>query len=158
MKKKCLAETNCPLARGYNAIGDWWSLLIIGQVVLGERRRFNEIQSSLGMAKNILTARLKKLTDEGILEKRPSPTGDAYHEYVATEQGKDLFKVLVALREWGTRHFGLGCEEKYELVDRATRRPLAVVEVRSVDGRVLGLDDVVMQPRAAAEPAAEPVR
>ena len=142
MKKKCLAELECPLARGYNAIGDWWSLLVISQIVLGDVHRFGELQTQLGMAKNILAARLKKLCDEGILEKVPCPDGSAYHEYVATPAGRDLFKVLVAMREWGSRYYGLGGGEKHVLVDRASGRPIPPIEVRAADGRELTVDDL----------------
>ena len=152
MKKKCLAEQDCPLARGYNAIGDWWSLLIISQIVLGGLRRFNELQESLGMAKNILTARLKKLVDQGILEKVPAAEG-AHHEYVATEIGRDLYTVLVALRQWGAKHFAMSCGEKHILVDREAQKPVAPLEVRASDGRVLEVDDMEVVSAAAVEPS-----
>lgn len=156
MKKKCLAEQDCPLARGYNAIGDWWSLLIISQIVLGGLRRFSELQEGLGMAKNILTARLKKLVEQGILEKVPCADGSAYHEYVATDTGKDLYKVLVAMREWGAKHFGMSCGEKHVLVDRETGQPVPPLELRSADGRLLTLNDlqIISSEAAAEEPVA----
>lgn len=143
MKKKCLAGEECPLARGYNAIGDWWSLLILTQVVMMGIRRFCEIGENLGMAKNILTARLKKLVDEDILTKMPASDGSAYHEYVPTERGRDLYKVLIALRQWGETHYGNPCGKSTSyLVDREKNEPIRKMEVFATDGRVLGPEDV----------------
>ena len=87
---------DCPIARALDAIGDWWSLLIIRDALLG-RRRFGEFQKSLGLAKNILTVRLRALVDRGILAMAPASDGSAYQEYVLTPKGRGLFPVLVAL-------------------------------------------------------------
>lgn len=149
MKKKCLANERCPLARGYNVIGDWWSLLIVTQISLLDLRRFGDIQQSLGLAKNILTARLKKLVDEGILNRVPSANGGAFHEYVVTEKGRDLYKVIVALRQWGEKHFCEGQPTSNYIADRAKKQPIPPIEVRSSDGRVLGAEDLVIEPRGA---------
>jgi DNA-binding HxlR family transcriptional regulator len=100
MKRKCLAKAECAVARALDAIGDWWSLLIIRDAFFG-RRRFGEFQKSLGLARNILTARLRKLVDRGVLEMVPASDGSAYQEYVLTEKGRGLDVVLIALRQWG---------------------------------------------------------
>ncbi|MFT3787596.1 MAG: helix-turn-helix domain-containing protein [Tepidisphaeraceae bacterium] len=142
MKKKCLANAECPLARAYGAIGDWWSLLIVTRILLGGATRFSQIQECLGMAKNILTARLKQLIENGILERVPASDGSSYHEYVPTARGKDLYRVVVALRQWGERHYYTGEELPNELVDALKNQPIAPVEVRAADGRVLGPDDL----------------
>lgn len=144
MRKKCLAENECPLARGYNVIGDWWSLLIVTQVSLLGLRRFGDIQQSLGMAKNILSARLQKLVEEGILRKVPASNGGAFHEYVLTEKGSDLYKVIVALRQWGEKHFCSGKPAKEFLADKAGRKRIPEIEVRSQDGAVLGASDLMI--------------
>lgn len=144
MKKKCLANEDCPLARGYNAIGDWWSLLIVTRVVLAGMRRFNEIQDNLGMARNILTARLRKLVEHGILKKVPASDGSAFHEYAPTDKGRDLYKVIVALQQWGEAHFFAGGDCKYALVDRAKGELVPPMELRAADGRTLGPDDLAI--------------
>lgn len=154
MKKKCLADKDCPVARGYNAIGDWWSLLIVAQILNYGHRRFGEMQDSLGMAKNILTARLSKLMEEGIIQKAPCADGSAYHEYVATERGRDLFKVIVALRQWGEKHYFECGDLKYAVVDRQSGESVPPIEVRSADGRVLGPDDMEIIRHDPAESAA----
>jgi DNA-binding HxlR family transcriptional regulator len=100
MRRKSLCTENCPIARALDVIGDWWSLLIVRDAFLG-KRRFGEFQKSLGLAKNILCARLQKLVSHGVLEMRPASDGSAYHEYALTEKGRGLHTVLVALRQWG---------------------------------------------------------
>ena len=93
----------CPIARPLDAIGDWWSLLIIRDAFDG-LRRFGEFQKSLGLAKNILSSRLRNLVQHGILESVPASDGSAYQEYVLTEKGRTLGPVLRALLEWGQKH------------------------------------------------------
>lgn len=90
----------CPVARTLNLIGDRWSLLIIRDTFDGIRR-FKDFQQNLGVARNILSDRLKKLTDAGVLEMKPASDGTAYQEYVLTDKGEHLFTVIVALRQWG---------------------------------------------------------
>ncbi len=144
MVKKCLSNDACPMVRGYDAIGDWWSLVIVSRVMLAGSRRFGEIQESLGVARNILTSRLKKLVAEGILQKVPASDGSAYHEYVLTEKGRGLYKVIVALREWGEAYCRPpgACADGPPIVDAAKGKPIRAVEVRSADGRVLGPGDL----------------
>lgn len=143
MKRKCLANESCPVARAYDAIGDWWSLLIVLNVLTHGSRRFSQLQEDLGMAKNILTARLKKLVDEDILEKRPIAEA-AYHEYAPTARGRDLYKVLVTLRQWGEQYYCRGEAPPTRLVDKATGQPIPPVEIRAADGRVLGAGDLAV--------------
>ncbi len=87
VKRTSLEGAECPIARSLDAIGDWWSLLIIRDALLG-RRRFGEFQKSLGLAKNILTVRLRTLVDKGILKTAPASDGSAYQEYVPTPKGR----------------------------------------------------------------------
>ena len=99
VKRTSLAGDPCPIARSLDAIGDWWSLLIIRDAFLGARR-FGEFQRKLGLAKNILSARLHALVDRGILATAPASDGSNYREYVLTPKGRGLFPILVALRQW----------------------------------------------------------
>ena len=96
MKRKSLEGNLCAVARSLEIIGDWWSLLIIRDALAGVRR-FGEFQRSLGVAKNILTSRLKLLVAQGILEFAPDPAGGARQEYAPTEKGRALLPVLVGL-------------------------------------------------------------
>ncbi|MFJ5535451.1 winged helix-turn-helix transcriptional regulator [Streptomyces sp. NPDC093261] len=88
------------MARSLDQIGDWWSLLIIRDALDGARR-FTEFQKRLGLAKNILSARLSKLVSHGILRLEPASDGSVYQEYVLTEKGESLRIVLLAFAPTG---------------------------------------------------------
>jgi DNA-binding HxlR family transcriptional regulator len=138
-----LDDSECPVARSVDAIGDWWSLLIVRDAFDGSRR-FGEFQRSLGVAKNILSARLRTLVAGGVLESVPAADGSAYREYVLTPKGKALFPVIVALRQWGEQHFFASGEPHSELVDRRQEHRLRALEVLSADGRRMDPDDTVV--------------
>ena len=145
MKRTSHQANDCPIARSLDAIGDWWSLLIVRDALLG-RSRFGEFQKSLGMAKNILSARLRGLTAFGILEAVPAADGSAHREYRLTPKGRDLYWVLVALRQWGDKYqFGEG-ENPTLLVDRRDGRPVQPLELHAADGRLLGPADTLVVP------------
>jgi DNA-binding HxlR family transcriptional regulator len=136
-------DSDCPVARSVDAIGDWWSLLIVRDAFDGSRR-FGEFQRSLGVAKNILTARLRALVAGGVLESVPASDGSAYREYVLTPKGKALFPVIVALRQWGEQNFFAPGEPHSQMVDSRQGHPLRALEVRSADGRLLNPDDITV--------------
>jgi DNA-binding HxlR family transcriptional regulator len=137
-------DSECPVARSVDAIGDWWSLLIVRDAFDGSRR-FGEFQRSLGVAKNILTARLRTLVAGGVLETVPASDGSAYREYALTPKGKALFPVIVALRQWGEQNFFEPGEQHSQLVDRRQEQRLRPLEVLSADGRRLSPDDTTVQ-------------
>ncbi|ANZ13723.1 winged helix-turn-helix transcriptional regulator [Streptomyces noursei] len=136
-------DSECPVARSVDAIGDWWSLLIVRDAFDGSRR-FGEFQRSLGVAKNILTARLRTLVAGGVLESVPASDGSAYREYVLTPKGQALFPVIVALRQWGEQHFFAPDEPHSQLLDRRQGHRLRPLEVLSADGRRLNPDDTTV--------------
>jgi DNA-binding HxlR family transcriptional regulator len=92
----------CSIAKSLEVIGERWSLLIVRDVLNGNRR-FGEIQQSLGIARNVLSARLQRLVDEDILERRAYQESPPRHEYFLTEKGLDLWPALIALMGWGDR-------------------------------------------------------
>jgi DNA-binding HxlR family transcriptional regulator len=146
VKRTSFADDGCPIARALDVIGDWWSLLIIREALLG-RRRFGEFQKKLGLAKNILTTRLRTLVDRGILEMAPASDGSAYQEYVPTAKGRGIFPILVALRQW-TEEFDEHPEEIDTLmVDRDSGRPVKKLELHASDGRLLGLGEITLKAR-----------
>ena len=142
MKRTSFAEDRCPVARAVEAVGDWWSLLIVRDAFLG-KRRFGEYQTSLGVAKNILTTRLKKLVADGVLELVPAADGSAFREYALTRKGRGLLPVIAALGQWGCEGSG------YRLVDRKKGKAVRL-EFRSEDGRRLAPDDVQLAPPSGA--------
>ena len=145
VKRTSLERAECPIARSLDAIGDWWSLLIIRDALLG-RRRFGEFQRSLGLAKNILTVRLRTLVDQGILKMAPASDGSAYREYVPTPKGRGVFPILVALRQWSEAFDERPHEIATILVDRKKGRPVRKLELRAEDGRLLDGAIVVERP------------
>lgn len=140
MKRTSFAKDACPVARSIDAVGDWWSLLIVRDALIG-KRRFGEFQKSLGVAKNILADRLRKLVEADVLELVPASDGSAYKEYALTEKGHELFLVIVALGQWGS---GGSCAA-FTLVDRKKGKPVRL-ELRSEDGRRLDPADVRLIP------------
>ncbi|MGO4451802.1 winged helix-turn-helix transcriptional regulator [Phyllobacterium sp. TAF24] len=143
VKRTSHKDDPCPVARPLDAIGDWWSLLIIRDAFEGSRR-FGEFQKSLGLAKNILSTRLRNLVAHDIFTIEPCADGSAYSEYVLTEKGRGLFPLLVALRQWGEEYYTDSYKAQVRLVDRETGRPVRRLELRSDDGRLLGPDDTVV--------------
>ncbi|KAB2698605.1 helix-turn-helix transcriptional regulator [Ochrobactrum sp. Kaboul] len=143
VRKKSLKGDYCPSARALDVIGDWWSLLIVREAFDGVTR-FSAFQKNLGIARNILAERLRKLTGEGILESVPDPNGGAHQEYVLTAKGRDLLPVVVALRQWGEKHLFAPEEPHSRLVDSVSGQNIAKLDVRAQDGRILSVDDVVL--------------
>jgi DNA-binding HxlR family transcriptional regulator len=151
VKRTSLEGADCPIARSLDAIGDWWSLLIIRDALLG-RRRFGEFQKSLGLAKNILAVRLRTLIDRGILETAPASDGSAYQEYVLTAKGRGIFPILVALRQWTEEFDERPDEIATILVDREKGKPVRKLELHAQDGRLLSEADIALKPRPQAKP------
>jgi DNA-binding HxlR family transcriptional regulator len=93
----------CSISRSLEVVGERWTLLIVRNLFLG-LRRFDELQENLGVARNVLAARLEKLVEAGVVETRPYSERPPRHEYALTDKGRDLFPVLVALMQWGDRY------------------------------------------------------
>ena len=92
---------SCPVARTLDVVGEWWTMLIVRDAFLGARR-FEDFRK-IGVADNILSARLRKLVEAGVLEKRQYQERPARYEYVLTEKGNDLVLVVGALATWGLK-------------------------------------------------------
>lgn len=102
MRKENFKHLECPLARSLDIIGEWWSLLIVRDLFYGINT-FDLICADLGIARNILTDRLKKLVDRGIIEKHEDMTKPRGMAYRLTQKGKDLFPIIMALAAWGNK-------------------------------------------------------
>src|SRR6202012_4468460 len=116
MKHKPHESSVCPNARSLDIVGEWWSLLILRDAMLG-KRGFSDFERGLGLAKNILPARLKGLVEAGIFRVVPASDGSAYSEYELTEKGKDLWPTLVALRQWGQKYMFGQADDPSVLLD-----------------------------------------
>src|SRR3954464_13992824 len=150
VKRTSFEGDACPIARSLEAIGDRWSLLIIREALFG-LRRFGEFQNKLGMAKNILSARLRSLVDHGILTTAPASDGSPYEEYVLTPKGHGVFPILVALRQWSEEFDDRPEEIATILVDKESGRPVRKLELYSQDGRLLSASDTAVKPRPGSK-------
>jgi DNA-binding HxlR family transcriptional regulator len=119
LKRHYDGQEACSVAQTLEVIGERWTLLIIRDAFLG-LKRFDDFQESLGIARNVLSDRLRRLVDEGIFERVPYAERPARYEYLLTEKGRDLFTALNALRQWGDEHL--------------TDRPMRLLR-RKADGR-----------------------
>src|SRR5205809_6280151 len=148
VKRTSFENDDCPIARSLDASGDWWSMLIIRDALLGTSR-FSEFQKRLGLAKNILSVRLRTLVDQGILKTAPASDGSAYQEYLLTPKGRGVFPILVALRQWSE---DFSCENggfNTQLVDCNKGRPVRKLEIRAEDGRLLADGDTELRANTA---------
>ena len=152
MGRKRFAEMQCGIAQALEAFGDWWSLLIVRNAFFG-MRRFADFERDLGIAKNILTARLTHLVEHGILERVDVGTEGQRFEYRLTEKGEALLPVLTALREWSDDWvFGRGHEPAI-VRDRRTGKRVPKLRVTDAEGRPLSRRDIRMEPGPGADEA-----
>ncbi|GAB3148219.1 helix-turn-helix domain-containing protein [Amycolatopsis stemonae] len=108
-------DPDCPVARAADLVGDRWSLLILRDAMDGARS-FTDFQQRTGIARNILTDRLRKLTAHGLIAPAEAASGKR-RGYELTQAGKDFFPVIVTLRQWGERHAFAAGEPHSVLVD-----------------------------------------
>jgi DNA-binding HxlR family transcriptional regulator len=137
----------CSIARSLELVGERWTLLVIREVFNGNRK-FSEMQRSLGVARNVLTARLQNLVDERILERRPYSDRPERYEYFLTEKGLDLWPLMVDLMKWGDKHEPIpggppmkivhkgecGGEVDERRICTKCGKPLTVREARAIEG------------------------
>jgi DNA-binding HxlR family transcriptional regulator len=137
----------CSIARSLELIGERWTLLVVREVFNGNRK-FSEMQRSLGVARNVLTSRLQRLVDEGILERRPYSEKPERYEYFLTEKGLDLWPVMMSLMFWGDRYEPVAGGPPMKVVHKGEcggeiddrrvctkcGKPLTVREARAVEG------------------------
>jgi DNA-binding HxlR family transcriptional regulator len=102
MRRTRFDEWPCPIARATDLVGDWWTPLVLRESYYGVRR-FEDFQKTLGIGRNILTQRLNRLVDEGLLVRRPYQEKPLRNEYVLTDKGRDFYPVLAAMIAWGDR-------------------------------------------------------
>jgi DNA-binding HxlR family transcriptional regulator len=139
--KENLAElVQCGLPAALEAMGEKWSFLILRGAFNG-LHHFEEFQSTLGIARNILANRLGRLVDHGILARQPLPDDRRKIEYRLTEKGAELLPAMLSLRQWGEK-WETGCISNPVLVDEHDGQPIAKIAIHAHDGRVLGLKDL----------------
>lgn len=101
MKRKSFDDMACPIALSLEKVGEWWSILILRDALMG-KSRFDEFQKSLGIGTSTLTRRLESLVANGLLKKRPYGEKGLRQEYVLTDAGHEFRTVIEAFVDWGT--------------------------------------------------------
>src|ERR1700761_6947323 len=149
MYRKRFSDMNCSIARALDEVGEWWSLLIVRDCTQGSRR-FDEFQRDLGIARNILTARLTRLIELGIIEKFPLEDRANTDGYRLTAKGAELYPVLVALMQWGDRWLWPNGKPPMKLVEDETGRVVEKISVTGSKGSGLSFRDVRFAPGPGA--------
>ena len=146
MRKVSFADMQCSIAQSLEIVGEWWTLLILRDCFLGVRR-FDDFVERLGISRNVLTDRLDKLVDAGVLERRIYDQARNRSDYVLTDKGRALWPVLTTLREWGDEwilgngnepilleHLGCGNVVHTRMVCECCGEQLEARSVRAVPG------------------------
>jgi DNA-binding HxlR family transcriptional regulator len=142
-------RSRCTVAGTLAVVGEKWSLLILREAFWGVRR-FADLQRHLGAPKAVLSDRLARLVEQGVLRRVPyQADGERQrHEYRLTEKGRDLYPTLIALMQWGDRYLCDGAEPPVELEHRDCGAPVELALVCDAGHRVGGARDVRPVPRA----------
>ena len=133
---------NCSVARALEVVGERWSLLIVRDVFLG-LRRFDELQENLGIARNVLTDRLNRLVEEGVLERVRYSERPERFEYRLTRKGRDLNVALSGLRQWGDKYLS---EKPPRVLRRKSDRTPVVAALVPRGTPVLSPEEVELVP------------
>ena len=143
MKYKSFEHMNCSVAQALTILGERWTLLIIRDAMFGAKR-FSQFERSLGIARNILTARLNMLVEEGLMEKRPSAETN-HTEYVLTQAGLDLEPTLLAMTHWGDKYRPNPDGARLIFKDRETGEPIQPIHAITESGKSLDPGDLTAE-------------
>lgn len=127
---------DCGLPQALEVMGERWSFMIL-RASFNQLKHFEEFLSELGIARNILSNRLAKLVDHGILKREPCADDRRKIEYRLTEKGFDLLPAMISLRQWGQKYGSEYVAEDPVLVDEQDRLPIGPVSILAHDGRIL---------------------
>jgi DNA-binding HxlR family transcriptional regulator len=147
--RKRFQDMNCGIAQALEALGDWWTLLVVRDAFFGARR-FGEFEKSLGIAKNILADRLQRLVEHGIFRKQDVGEAGERFEYRLTEKGEALLPLLTALRDWSDEWVFRRGNEPVIVKDRRSNRRIPRLRVTDADGRPLTRRDLRTEPGPGA--------
>jgi DNA-binding HxlR family transcriptional regulator len=155
MRRTRFEEWNCSIARATDILGDWWTPLVIREAFYGTRR-FDDFIERLGIGRNILTERLRRLTDEGIFRKVAYQERPVRYEYRLTDKGRDLFGVIAMMYRWGNDWLVGDDGPQPEMVDRASGRVVHPVVVDEETGERLDPRRLMMRQGAGSPPEPSP--
>ena len=150
MKRSPFENQVCSVAVALSEIGEWWTLLILREAFFGTQR-FTDFQARLGIARNILTARLNKLVETGILIPHVAAGRGNPRLYRLTEKGREVLPVFIALMQWGDRWINNDGKAPIRVLEAATGEEIELVRVRSRDGRTLAPRDMRVVPGPGAD-------
>jgi DNA-binding HxlR family transcriptional regulator len=149
VKRSRSRNKECSIARTMEVVGDRWSILLLREAYYGTRR-FDEFQYYLGVAPNILSTRLKKFVDLGMMTRVPLPEHAGRYEYVLTEKGRDFFPTYLALKKWGDDWLAEPAGPQVVFKDRASGRAIEYPTLMSARGKPLQLEDIEIVPGSGA--------
>jgi DNA-binding HxlR family transcriptional regulator len=149
LPKTAFADFSCSIARTLDVVGEWWTLLILRDLFAG-LSRYDEIQQDLGIASNILAARLKRLRDEGLVERQVAPEDARSWRYQLTERGRDLYPVIISLMAWGDKWLTPPGKQPVLMVHESCGHVTAAVPSCSVCHEPLALETLTFLPGPGA--------
>jgi DNA-binding HxlR family transcriptional regulator len=149
MYRKRFTGMNCTIARALDEVGEWWSLLIVRECTQGTTR-FDEFQRELGIARNVLAARLERLIESGVIERFPLEDRANTDGYRLTKKGEELYPVLIALKQWGDDWLAPDGKAPLALVEEKTGEPIERITVHGKDGSPLSYRDLRFAPGPGA--------
>jgi DNA-binding HxlR family transcriptional regulator len=142
----------CSVARSLEIVGEWWTLLVVREAFFGTRR-FSDFEANLSIAKNVLSDRLAKLVEAGVMERKPVVGRGNPQDYTLTPMGGDLFPAIIALMQWGDRWIYGPERAPARVLDREGGAEIARMKVTTPEGKPLQPRDVVVVPGPGADQA-----
>jgi DNA-binding HxlR family transcriptional regulator len=151
VKRSRTFNKECSIARAMDVVGDRWSLLLLREAYYGTRR-FDEFQYYLGVATNILSTRLKKFVDLGMMTRMPLSEHSGRYEYILTKKARDFFPTYLALKKWGDEWLAEPKGPQVVFRDRVSRQKIEHPQLLSSRGKPLRLEDIEIVPGSGAVP------
>lgn len=148
-RRSRIANKECSVARAMEVVGDRWSILLLREAYYGVKR-FDEFQYYVGVAPNILSTRLKKFVEAGLMTRVPLPEHGGRYEYVLTEKGRGFFPAYLALKKWGDDWLAEPAGPQVVFRDRESGRPIEYPDLLTPRGAPLRLEDVEVVPGGGA--------
>lgn len=151
VKRSRIANRECSVVRAMEAVGDRWSILLLREAYYGVKR-FDEFQYYIGIAPNILSARLKKLVAAGVMTRVPLAEHAGRYEYVLTERGRDFFPTYLALKKWGDDWLAEPTGPQVVFHDRSSGQEIEYPQLLTASGKPLNLEDIAIVAGSGAVP------